>query len=141
MFLLPWGTGTRNEKAAPEKVKPPAVMPLQSPMDYLPPINKMKRKRGGSDELGSQLPGITSGELPTGKRNHIDFPQPACSGSEASAHTSHNTTFASATSPPLTPVDKADGMAWEQTQKSLGLDDVSTSTGKLDFRPGRYSHD
>lgn len=131
MFLLPWGTGTRNEKAAAEKVKVPEVTQFQSPMNYLPSANKMKRKRGGSCELEPQRLRTAPGETQTENNSHTDFPLAACAGTEVSGHRSRNTTFASATSPPLTPVEKPGRMDWEQTQESLDLDSDLVSHGKL----------
>lgn len=113
MFLLPWGTGTRNEKTATNKVTVPLVEGLQSPINCLPPMNKMKRKRGGSGELGSHRLGIAPAEFNVENKGHVELPLPECSGVETLGHRHHNTPYASTTSPPLTPVERPGETDWQ----------------------------
>ena len=48
MFLLPWNTGTRNEKVVMEKANFTTAPRPMSPVTQLSLLNKMKRKRGDS---------------------------------------------------------------------------------------------
>lgn len=128
MFLLPWGTGTRNEKASVGKAdhtvatQPPFSMPHVS-------LDKPKRKRGDS---GSQMP-LCSDQISRKKMrehmSHVELPPYEGNGSVNSSHRQQGGAYIWIDESPVMPADTGGTMDRQKDSQKKPHEDDAGSDG------------
>ena len=72
MFLLPWGTGAKNDKEVAEKARVLAAKQQRPAVVEIPLINKMKRKRRESEDSPSPRTGRHLEKKRTHQMSHVE---------------------------------------------------------------------
>ncbi|KAI4245093.1 MAG: hypothetical protein L6R40_002692 [Gallowayella cf. fulva] len=111
MFLLSWTTPARYEKEPFDKATSPSTLWPRSSATEASLLNRMKRKRGNSDELGV-LPSPVKPH--TEQLSHINIPSPVNASSFTPGPTQSNARVSDTTNNPNRLEDQTDRMDWQQ---------------------------
>lgn len=128
MFLLPWGTGSRNEKVATRKAN--RAVDAKSPfsMTHVSLLDKTKRKRGDS---GSQTPPC-SDHVARKKikehMSHVELPPYEGNGLVTSSHGQQGNGYIWIDESPVMPADTGGTMDCEGAPQSKLPDDDNNDT-------------
>lgn len=125
MFLLPWGAGSRNEKATDEKANIPVTMKTSLPVTQLPALNRMKRKRRDSGSPISPWQNHDSGKIHVDQISHEELSPSPVTNSSTTGPLQRNSNQTS-----VMLADTGGAMDWEGTQKGRVCMDDSTPLGE-----------
>ena len=131
MFLLPWGTGSRNEKVATGKVNRAAVTQPPFPMTHVSLLDKTKRKRRDSGSLTPPCSDHISRKKIKEHVSYVELPPYEGNGLVTSSHGQQGNGYIWIDESPVMSADPRGTMGFEgMPQSKLPEDGTSSHDGR-----------